>query len=282
MKLSKKILLSISVFVLVIAMSTISFATYTSPYAEPTYLVKYGSRGTGVKWVQDLLKKNGYTIDVDGIFGTKTKNAVKHFQKYNNLSQDGIVGPATRNALKKSVAYLSNKQTGLPTFNRNRTDLIGIIQNCKKYYATNNFYYSLSNGVRSIPADKSKSYNGQYYTDCSNFVSWVLYEYALANGNTSMKNYFSYQRNSSTFASIGSSVKNSYFQKINSLSNAKAGDILVTSGHVEFLSSYTKNTNGTLNLKVYNCGSNASLKASGITTSATKYESEIKCILRVK
>ena len=184
MKLSKKILLSISVFVLVIAMSTISFATYTSPYAEPTYLVKYGSRGTGVKWVQDLLKKNGYTIDVDGIFGTKTKNAVKHFQKYNNLSQDGIVGPATRNALKKSVAYLSNKQTGLPTFNRNRTDLIGIIQNCKKYYATNNFYYSLSNGVRSIPADKSKSYNGQYYTDCSNFVSWVLYEYALANGNT--------------------------------------------------------------------------------------------------
>ncbi len=282
MKLSKKILLCISMFVLMLTISTISFAAYTSPYAEPTYLVKYGSRGTGVKWVQDLLKKNGYTIDVDGIFGTKTKNAIIHFQKYNNLAQDGIVGPATRTALKKSVAYLSSNQSGLPTFNRNRSDLIGIIQNCKKYYTTNNFYYSTASGVRSIPADNSKSYNGQYYTDCSNFLSWVLYEYARANGNTSMKNYFSYQRNSATFASIGASGGNSYLQKISSLSNAKAGDILVTNGHVEFLSSYTKNTNGTLNLKVYNCGSNASLKVSGITTSATKYESEIKCILRVK
>lgn len=282
MKLPKKILFSISVFVLIIAISSISFATYTSTYTEPTYLVKYGSRGTGVKWVQDLLKKNGYTIDVDGIFGTKTKNAVKHFQKYNNLVQDGIVGNATKTALKKSVAYLTNNQNGLPKFNRNRSDLIGIIQNCKKYYATNNFYYSLASGVRSIPADNSKNYNGQYYTDCSNFVSWVLYEYAQANGNTSMKNYFSYQRNSSTFSNIGFAGGNSYLQKISSLNNAKTGDILVTNGHVEFLSSYTKNTNGTLNLKVYNCGSNASLKASGVTTSATKYESEIKCILRVR
>lgn len=282
MKLSKNLLVCATIFVFIFTMSTISFAGYISPYAEPTYLVKYGSRGNGVKWVQDLLKKNGYTIDVDGIFGSKTRNAVKHFQKYNNLVQDGIVGNATKAALKKSVAYFSNNTNGLPTFNRNRTDLLGIIQNCKKYYASNNFYYSLANGVRSIPADNSKSYNGQYYTDCSNFVSWTLYEYARANGNTAMKNYFSYQRNSATFASIGASGGNSYLKKISSLSNAKAGDILVTNGHVEFLSSYTKNSNGTLTLKVYNCGSNASLKASGITTSATKYESEIKCILRVK
>ncbi len=281
MKLSKYLFVC-TIFVLIFTMSTISFAGYTSPYTEPSYLIKYGSRGTGVKWVQDLLKKNGYTIDIDGIFGSKTKNAVKHFQKYNNLVQDGIVGSATRTALKKTVAYLSNNANGLPTFNRNRTDLLGIIQNCKKYYASNNFYYSLANGVRSIPADNSKSYNGQYYTDCSNFVSWTLYEYARANGNTAMKNYFSYQRNSATFASIGASGGNSYLQKISSLSNAKAGDILVTNGHVEFLSSYTKNSNGTITLKVYNCGSNASLKASGVTTSATKYESKIKCILRVK
>lgn len=281
MKLSKYLFVC-TIFVLIFTMSTISFAGYTNPYTEPSYLIKYGSRGTGVKWVQDLLKKNGYTIDIDGIFGSKTRNAVKHFQKYNNLVQDGIVGSATKTALKKSVAYLSSNANALPTFNRNRTDLLGIIQNCKKYYASNNFYYSLANGVRSIPADNSKSYNGQYYTDCSNFVSWALYEYARANGNTAMKNYFSYQRNSATFASIGASGGNSYLQKISSLSNAKAGDILVTNGHVEFLSSYTKNSNGTITLKVYNCGSNASLKASGVTTSATKYESKIKCILRVK
>ena len=43
--------------------------------------------------------------------------------------------------------------------------------------------------------DKTKLYNGNYAVDCSSYVTWVLYEYALANGKTDMKNYFSYQRN---------------------------------------------------------------------------------------
>ena len=75
MKLSKYLFVC-TIFVLIFTMSTISFAGYTNPYTEPSYLIKYGSRGTGVKWVQDLLKKNGYTIDIDGIFGSKTRNAV--------------------------------------------------------------------------------------------------------------------------------------------------------------------------------------------------------------
>ena len=328
--------------------------------------------GTGVKWVQDLLKQNGYTITVDGQFGSKTKNAIVHFQRYNNLETDGIVGIQTRNALKKSVSYSSgsanssgttsssstsssnttqtintymyttanvnfrngpntsnssygvlskgtkvyviqSKESGwsyvkynnkygyisstylsktaptastssnvLPTFNRNASDLMSIIKNCKSYYSQNNFYYSLANGVRSIPADKSKNYSGKYYVDCSSYVSWVLYEYALANGKTSMKDYFSYQRNSATFANIGANGGNSYLKVVNGLGNAKAGDILVTPGHVEFLSSYTKNSNGSLNIKVYNCGSDASIKAPGVTTSLTKYESSISYILRVR
>ncbi len=347
---------------LIISSLTTSFAAYTSPYAEPSYLVKYGSRGTGVKWVQDLLKQNGYTITIDGIFGMQTKNAVIHFQKYNNLDTDGIVGPLTRKALKKSVSYITNTQsasssittssinsymyttsnvnfrsgpkityssygvipkgtkiyvlqqrsdnwsyikynnrygyvsstyisntspitnvsTGLPTFNRRSTNLLNIIKNCKTYYSSNNFKYSLAIGARTIPADASNKYNSYYRTDCSTYVSWVLYEYALANGKTSMKNYFSTQKNSSVFASIGANGGNSYLQTVNGLSNARAGDILVTPGHVEFLSSYNTNSNGSLSIKVYNCGSNSSIAAPGITTSATKYESEILYILRVK
>ena len=316
--------------------------------------------------MQDLLKQNGYTITIDGEFGNKTKNAVIHFQKYNNLETDGIVGNQTRNALKKAVSYTNNtnnsnnitsnnitqvinsymyttanvnfrsgpstantsygvlekntkiyvlqsKSTGwsyvkynnkygyisskylsstavttassqnnLKTFNRNSSDLMSIIKNCKSYYAQNNFYYSLANGVRSIPADKSKNYSGKYYVDCSSYVTWVLYEYALANGKDNMKDYFSYQRNSTTFASIGANGGNSYLKVVNGLENARAGDILVTPGHVEFLSSYTRNSNGSLNIKVYNCGSDSSIKAPGITTSVTKYESSISYILRVK
>lgn len=379
MKYIKSFLL---VFLSLIFISNSSiYAAYSSTYTEPTILIKYGSTGTGVKWVQDLLKQNGYSLEVDGAFGNITKNAVIHFQRYNNLSTDGIVGIQTRNALKKSVnystntstnisnttstsndipttnqtisinkdmyttasvnfrsgpstsyasknilakntkvyvyqaksngwayvkynntigyissKYLSYKQstnststniststaTGLPTFERNSNNLLTIIKNCKNYYAKNNFYYSLANGVRSIPADQSKTYDSKRYVDCSSFVTWALYEYARTNNLTDMIKYFSYQRNSATFASIGASGGNAYLTTVSSLSNARPGDILVTQGHVEFLSSHTKNSNGSYTIKVYNCGSNASISVAGVTTSDTKYESEIKCILRVK
>lgn len=186
--------------------------------------------------------------------------------------------------------YLTTNSNNLPAFQRTNTSLVEIIKNCKKYYANNNFYYSLAPGVRSIPADKSKTYDGKRYVDCSSFTSWVLYEYALINGKTSMQNYFSSQRTSSTFANIGANGGNNYLKVIDKktsnknvdLSKAQVGDILVSNGHVEFYNSYTLNSNGSVNLKVYNCGSNASVKNSGITTSATKYPSEIIYILRVK
>ena len=369
------------VFISLIFISTTStYAAYSSPYAEPLTLIKYGSTGTGVKWVQDLLKQNGYSLEIDGDFGNITKNAVIHFQKYNNLDTDGIVGSQTRNALKKSVNYSTNTynnssnssntsndiptinqtisinkdmyttasvnfrsgpgtnyssknvlakntkvyvyqakssgwsyvkynntigyisskylsytqssnattntssttSTGLPTFERNSKNLLTIIKNCKNYYAKNNFYYSLANGVRSIPADQSKTYDSKRYVDCSSFVTWVLYEYARANNLTNMMNYFSYQRNSATFASIGGNGGNAYLTTVSSLSEARPGDILVTQGHVEFLSSHTKNSNGSYTIKVYNCGSNASISVAGVTTSDTKYPSQIKYILRVK
>ena len=63
-------------------------------------LSKYGSRGEEVKKIQDKLKRWGYYFDsVDGIFGSKTLEAVKYFQRKNNLSVDGIAGPKTLAAM---------------------------------------------------------------------------------------------------------------------------------------------------------------------------------------
>lgn len=55
---------------------------------------KKGSRGERVKQIQLALG-----VEADGIFGVKTENAVKLFQKENGLTQDGIVGKKTLNAL---------------------------------------------------------------------------------------------------------------------------------------------------------------------------------------
>ena len=63
-------------------------------------LSKYGSRGEEVKQIQTKLKRWGYyNGSVDGIYGTKTLNAVKSFQKKNGLTVDGIAGTKTLNAM---------------------------------------------------------------------------------------------------------------------------------------------------------------------------------------
>lgn len=74
-------------------------------------VLREGSRGDTVKQVQERLKQWGYyTGSVDGIFGAKTKSAVKSFQKSNGLTQDGIVGPATFKAL--GMSSTSSGSTG--------------------------------------------------------------------------------------------------------------------------------------------------------------------------
>ena len=58
--------------------------------------IKRGSKGDLVKLVQLMLNEKGYSCgSADGIFGTKTKNAVEKYQKAKGLSVDGIVGNNT-------------------------------------------------------------------------------------------------------------------------------------------------------------------------------------------
>ena len=56
-------------------------------------IIRQGTRGVYVMVLQDALNYLGYsTGNIDGIFGSKTRNAVVSFQRANNLSTDGIVG----------------------------------------------------------------------------------------------------------------------------------------------------------------------------------------------
>ncbi len=59
-------------------------------------LSKMGSRGNEVRNIQTRLKSWGYYKgEIDGIYGTQTKNAVIAFQKNNGLTADGVAGPKT-------------------------------------------------------------------------------------------------------------------------------------------------------------------------------------------
>ena len=61
---------------------------------------QYGSRGEEVKQIQTKLKNWGYyNGSIDGVYGSKTYEAVKNFQKKNGLTADGIAGSKTLAAL---------------------------------------------------------------------------------------------------------------------------------------------------------------------------------------
>ena len=74
--------------------------------AQTAQAVTYrqGSTGEEVRTIQTKLKRWGYYDGaVDGIFGSKTAEAVKYFQRKNGLTADGVVGPATLKALGMTV-----------------------------------------------------------------------------------------------------------------------------------------------------------------------------------
>ena len=80
---------------------------WKNPYKEPTDLIQSGSTGEGAKWVQAMLQKIGFYINVDGDFGSESVSSLKTFQKYWSLSQDGQCGNDTRTALKNCVWVIS-------------------------------------------------------------------------------------------------------------------------------------------------------------------------------
>ena len=60
----------------------------------------YTSSREGVQRLQSELKRMGFDPgEVDGVMGSRTKSAIKEFQKANGLTADGIVGPQTATVL---------------------------------------------------------------------------------------------------------------------------------------------------------------------------------------
>lgn len=62
-------------------------------------IYKQGSKGTMVSLIQRALKRAGFGVAADGIWGPITTEAVKKFQEENGLKTDGLAGPATLAAL---------------------------------------------------------------------------------------------------------------------------------------------------------------------------------------
>ena len=84
---------------------------YTGTIPTPT--LKKGSEGTKVKNLQKFLNWYGnYGLKDDGIFGDKTKDALKKFQKATGLTADGVYGAKSQAKAKTFAQTSSSSSTG--------------------------------------------------------------------------------------------------------------------------------------------------------------------------
>jgi polysaccharide deacetylase family sporulation protein PdaB len=71
-------------------------------------ILRQGSTGNAVKQLQQALVNKGYSLSVDGVFGTMTQNALISFQRSVGITADGIVGPVTWSKLGTSSGSSSS------------------------------------------------------------------------------------------------------------------------------------------------------------------------------
>ena len=120
--------------------------------------------GEDVKELQTILKYFGYEVDVDGVFGPQTEEAVKEFQKDSDLKADGVVGYNTRQKLQKALAINAIRK-GAPVFSievkriqENELTTLGEL-----YVQDEKMGYTLELAWKDNQTSKSRIKPGEYY-----------------------------------------------------------------------------------------------------------------------
>lgn len=92
--------------------------------ADAKNIVK-GDTVQNIRIVQTRLKELGYyKIKVDGIWGTKTRQAVRNFQRDYGLKVDGIVGAWTEKALKVKLNSSSSSNSASGSLSSSELNLL--------------------------------------------------------------------------------------------------------------------------------------------------------------
>ena len=79
-------------------------------FKAPGEYIKLGETGAHVKWLQTLINDLGFgPIEVDGIYGPKTMEAVKRLQKWLGVEVDGYFGYFTAQALYNKLREETQK-----------------------------------------------------------------------------------------------------------------------------------------------------------------------------
>lgn len=176
--------------------------------------LKIGMEGDDVERVQTLLKKLNYTSAVTGYFGSITEEAVKAFQKRNDLSADGVVGKRTMEVLTSSSAKKASSSSSSSSSSGSSSGSS----------SSSSSSSSSGSGVEKlISVAESKlgctyvfGAKGPSTFDCSGFVYYCLNQAGISQGYM-------------TSSAWQSCTK---YPKVSSMSDLKRGDIISFEGHV--------------------------------------------------
>lgn len=178
-----------------------------------------GMSGSTVKSVQKKLKSLGYLSSADGYFGSGTESAVRSFQKNNGLTVDGKVGRITMSKLNSSsaVAASGNEPAATSGGGTVSTPAPGA-SNVSSTASVDAF---LKAALSKLGSPYRTGGKGPSRFDCSGFVYWCLNQAGVRQGYMTSKSWRSVNK----------------YQKISSIDNLKAGDVVVfrmssSKGHV--------------------------------------------------
>lgn len=135
----------------------------------------YGSSGEDVKELQRILNSAGYSLDVDGKFGTKTQSAVKSYQKKYGLAVDGIVGTNTWTSLSKisnknetvSKKISSVKKNAKPTIQEP-------VAKKRPVYEKSENVISAENALKEWESNKPSEYESKYSEEIESILNSIL------------------------------------------------------------------------------------------------------------
>lgn len=157
-----------------------------------------GAKGDDVTNVQKRLIKLGFLKgSATGYFGSDTENAVRNFQEKNGLAVDGKVGMQTMNKLTASSAKNASGGTTVNVSGANVDSFIAVARS--------------KLGSKYVLGAKGPS-----RFDCSGFVYWCLNQVGVRQSYLTSYGWRSVSK----------------YQKINSMSSIKKGDVIVFYGHV--------------------------------------------------
>ncbi len=165
MQLTKKV--KLTAFVLAFLTLATIFVAFSMPKVDAA-VVKMGSRGQTVRTIQSKLKRWGYLKgNVDGVFGSQTRDAVKYFQRKNGLVADGIVGKATARAMGIS---LSGTASGGSTTSGSISNSDLYLLSCCIYGEARGESYTGKVAVAAVVLNRVKS------SQFPNTISGVIYQ----------------------------------------------------------------------------------------------------------